>query len=226
MTGHLHLHLVRTRARARSSDPDEKVGHAHGLALRVVRGWNACDAATLLDETARARSGPVSPAQGHRAGSMTLASGWLHEAGDQPHPALRGGSMTLAISWLHDGGETVRAWLHERGDWHAGRDVPLRHRRDRPEPLRPSNPWDSSGPGLCRAGLNTRPLGRPRDKKLWKGRGTTVLAGVGLIARTHRAALQAWRLRLAARASLGCPPSPGAAADGLTGSENAKRDQT
>ncbi len=48
---------------------------------------------------------------------MTLAIGWLHEAGDQPRPALRGGSMTLAISWLHDGGETVRAWLHERGDW-------------------------------------------------------------------------------------------------------------
>jgi len=52
---------------------------------------------------------------------MTLAIGWLHEAGDQPHPALRGGSMTLAIGWLHDGGETVRAWLHERGDWQARR---------------------------------------------------------------------------------------------------------
>ena len=48
---------------------------------------------------------------------MTLAIGWLHEACDQPHPALRGGSMTLAIGWLHDGGETVRAWLHEGGDW-------------------------------------------------------------------------------------------------------------
>jgi hypothetical protein len=28
---------------------------------------------------------------------MRLAIGWLHEAGDQLHPALRGGSMTLAI---------------------------------------------------------------------------------------------------------------------------------
>jgi hypothetical protein len=50
---------------------------------------------------------------------MTLAIGWLHEAGDQPHPDLRGGSMTLAIGWLHDGGETVRTWLHEAGDWHV-----------------------------------------------------------------------------------------------------------
>ena len=48
---------------------------------------------------------------------MTLAIGWLHEAGDQPHPALRGGSMTLAISWLHEGGETLGTWLHEAGDW-------------------------------------------------------------------------------------------------------------
>ena len=48
---------------------------------------------------------------------MTLAIGWLHEAGDPPHPALRGGSMTLAISWLHEGGETLGTWLHEAGDW-------------------------------------------------------------------------------------------------------------
>jgi hypothetical protein len=50
---------------------------------------------------------------------MTLAIGWLHEAGDPPHPALRGGSMTLAISWLHEGGETLGTWLHEAGDWHS-----------------------------------------------------------------------------------------------------------
>ena len=49
---------------------------------------------------------------------MTLAIGWLHEAGDPPHPALRGGSMTLAIRWLHEGGETLGTWLHEAGDWH------------------------------------------------------------------------------------------------------------
>ena len=48
---------------------------------------------------------------------MTLAIGWLHEAGDPPHPALRGGSMTLAIRWLHEGGETLGTWLHEAGDW-------------------------------------------------------------------------------------------------------------
>jgi hypothetical protein len=48
---------------------------------------------------------------------MTLAIGWLHEAGDPPHPSLRGGSMTLAIRWLHEGGETLGTWLHEAGDW-------------------------------------------------------------------------------------------------------------
>lgn len=52
---------------------------------------------------------------------MTLAIGWLHEAGDPPHPALRGGSMTLAIRWLHEGGETLGTRLHEAGDWHADR---------------------------------------------------------------------------------------------------------
>lgn len=60
---------------------------------------------------------------------MTLAIGWLHEAGDPPHPALRGGSMTLAIRWLHEGGETLGTRLHEAGDWHfwqlapPGRDL-------------------------------------------------------------------------------------------------------
>jgi len=53
---------------------------------------------------------------------MTLAIGWLHEAGDPPHPALRGGSMTLAIRWLHEGGETLGTWLHEAGDWQAVRE--------------------------------------------------------------------------------------------------------
>ena len=48
---------------------------------------------------------------------MTLAIGWLHEAGDPPHPSLRGGSMTLAIRWLHEGGETLGTRLHEAGDW-------------------------------------------------------------------------------------------------------------
>ena len=52
---------------------------------------------------------------------MTLAIEWLHEAGDQPHPAPRGGSMTLAIRWLHEGGETLGTWLHEAGDWHLFR---------------------------------------------------------------------------------------------------------
>ncbi len=52
---------------------------------------------------------------------MTLAIGWLHDGGDPPQPHLQGGSMTLAIGWLHDGGETVGTWLHDRGDWHAGR---------------------------------------------------------------------------------------------------------
>jgi hypothetical protein len=50
---------------------------------------------------------------------MTLAIGWLHEAGDPPHAHPRGGSMTLAIGWLHDGGETVGTWLHDAGDWHG-----------------------------------------------------------------------------------------------------------
>ena len=59
---------------------------------------------------------------------MTLAIGWLHEAGDPPHPALRGGSMTLAISWLHEGGETLGTWLHEAGDWHL--ETTHRMRRD------------------------------------------------------------------------------------------------
>jgi hypothetical protein len=49
---------------------------------------------------------------------MTLAIGWLHEAGDPAHPHLRGGSMTLAIGWLHDGGDHRGTWLHEAGDWH------------------------------------------------------------------------------------------------------------
>jgi hypothetical protein len=52
---------------------------------------------------------------------MTLAIGWLHEAGDPPHPSLRGGSMTLAIRWLHEAGETLGTWLHEAGDWHPWR---------------------------------------------------------------------------------------------------------
>ncbi len=52
---------------------------------------------------------------------MTLAIGWLHEAGGPPHPALRGGSMTLAIRWLHEGGETLGTWLHEVGDWQSER---------------------------------------------------------------------------------------------------------
>ena len=58
------------------------------------------------------------PGQRHGSGSMRLAIGWLHEAGDPPHPTLRGGSMTLAIRWLHEGGETLGTWLHEAGDWH------------------------------------------------------------------------------------------------------------
>jgi DNA-binding CsgD family transcriptional regulator len=58
---------------------------------------------------------------------MTLAIGWLHEAGDPPHPALRGGSMTLAIRWLHEGGETLGTWLHEAGDWHLAKPVQPRH---------------------------------------------------------------------------------------------------
>jgi len=60
------------------------------------------------------------PGQPHEAGSMRLAIGWTHEAGDPPHPILRGGSMTLAIRWLHDGGETAGTWLHEADDWHSG----------------------------------------------------------------------------------------------------------
>jgi hypothetical protein len=63
------------------------------------------------------------PDQGPGDGSMTLAIGWLHEAGDPPHPALRGGSMTLAIRWLHEGGETLETWLHEAGDWHTSQDT-------------------------------------------------------------------------------------------------------
>jgi hypothetical protein len=55
---------------------------------------------------------------------MTLAIGWLHEAGDPPHPALRGGSMTLAISWLHEGGETLGTWLHDTGDWQGASKAP------------------------------------------------------------------------------------------------------
>lgn len=73
------------------------------------------------------------PGQPHEAGSMRLAIGWLHEAGDPPHPILRGGSMTLAIRWLHDGGETAGTWLHEAGDWqidaldHIGRTAEAEH---------------------------------------------------------------------------------------------------
>jgi hypothetical protein len=54
-----------------------------------------------------------------RGGSMALASRWFHEAGDPPHPTLPGGSMALAIRWFHDGGETAGTWLHEAGDWQA-----------------------------------------------------------------------------------------------------------
>jgi hypothetical protein len=76
---------------------------------------------------------------------MTLAIGWLHEAGDPPHPTPRGGSMTLAIRWLHDGGETAGTWLHEAGDWQRvpkyGRPACVK-RRQRVYP-RKSN--DSSG---------------------------------------------------------------------------------
>src|SRR5690606_2732251 len=61
---------------------------------------------------------PRLPGPDAGSGSIALAIGWLHEAGDPPHPALRGGSMTLAIRWLHESGETLRTCIVQAGDWH------------------------------------------------------------------------------------------------------------